>query len=81
MSGAQAEFGYLLFEGIGVGRRQVEGLMWLSVARLSSPGDPAIQARHEQAFSMADEEDRRDAVAMAEAWLSSNGTGAVARSK
>ena len=79
--GAQAEFGYLLYEGIGVDRRQVEGLMWLSVARLSSPGDPAIQARHEQAFSTADEEDRRDAVAMAEAWLSSNGAGTVARTK
>lgn len=79
--GAQAEFGYLLYEGIGVGRRKVEGLMWLSVARLSSPGDPAIQARHEQAFSTADEDDRRDAVAMAEAWLASNGKAAVARSK
>lgn len=71
--GAQAEFGYLLYEGIGVGRRPVEGLMWLSVARLSSPGDPVIQARHEQAFSTADEDDRRDAMAMAEAWLASNG--------
>jgi len=72
-AGAQAEFGYLLYEGIGVGRRPVEGLMWLSVARLSSPGDPVVQARHEQAFSTADEDDRRDAMAMAEAWLASNG--------
>ena len=71
--GAQAEFGYMLYEGIGVGRRPVEGLMWLSVARLSSPGDPVVQARHEQAFSTADEDDRRDAMAMAEAWLDSNG--------
>ena len=57
--GAQAEFGHMLYEGIGVDRRPVEGLMWLSIARLSSPGDPLIQARHEQAFSTADEEQRR----------------------
>ena len=45
--GAQAEFGHMLYEGIGMDRRPVEGLMWLSIARLSSPGDPLIQARHE----------------------------------
>lgn len=79
--GAQAEFGYLLYEGIGVGRRPVEGLMWLSVARLSNPGDPLVQARHEQAFSAADEDDRREAMAMAEAWLDTNGAGSLARAK
>ena len=35
--GAQAEFGHMLFEGIGVDRRPVEGLMWLSIARLIEP--------------------------------------------
>src|SRR5215207_1630194 len=49
--GAQSEFGYMLYEGIGVGRRPIEGLMWLSIARLSAPGDERIQARHEQVFS------------------------------
>ena len=78
--GAQAEFGRMLYEGIGVGRRPVEGLMWLSVARLSDPGDPMIQARHEQAFSTADEEDRREAIAMAEAWLGSHGAATQAQS-
>ena len=52
--------------GIGVDRRPVEGLMWLSIARLSSPGDPLIQARHEQAFSTAGEEQRRQAMTLAE---------------
>ena len=35
--GAQAEFGHMLYEGIGMDRRPVEGLMWLSIARLIEP--------------------------------------------
>jgi TPR repeat protein len=77
--GAQAEFGHMLFEGIGMERRPVEGLMWLSIARLLSPGDPVIQARHEQAFSTADEEQRRQAMAMAETWVAHNTGGAQAQ--
>jgi TPR repeat protein len=77
--GAQAEFGHMLYEGLGIERSPVEGLMWLSVARLSSPGDPMIQARHEQAFSTASETDRRQAIGMAEAWLAHNGAGAQAQ--
>jgi len=77
--GAQAAFGHMLFEGIGMDRHPVEGLMWLSVARLSSPGDPLIQARHEQAFSTAGEEQRRDAMAMAETWIAHNGGGEQAQ--
>jgi len=73
--GAQAEFGHMLFEGIGVERRPIEGLMWLSIARLLSPGDPVIQARHEQAFSTAGEDERRQAVAMAETWIAHNNSG------
>jgi uncharacterized protein len=71
--GAQAEFGHMLFEGIGIERRPVEGLMWLSIARLMSPGDPLVQARHEQAFSTANEDQRREAMAMAETWIQHNG--------
>jgi exopolysaccharide production negative regulator len=77
--GAQAEFGHLLYEGIGVDRRPVEGLMWLTIARLSSPGDPVIQARHEQAFSTADESQRREAMALAEAWVAHRTGGAQAQ--
>jgi uncharacterized protein len=77
--GAQAEFGHMLFEGIGVERRPVEGLMWLSIAKLQSPGDPAIHSLHEQAFSTADEELRRQAMAMAETWIAHNTGGAQAQ--
>jgi TPR repeat protein len=77
--GAQAEFGHMLFEGIGMDRRPIEGLMWLSIARLSSPGDPLIQARHEQAFSTASEDQRREAMGMAEVWIAHNTGGAQAQ--
>jgi TPR repeat protein len=74
--GAQAEFGHMLYEGMGIERGAVEGLMWLSIARLSSPGDPLIQAQHEQAFSTASEDQRRQAMGMAEAWIAKRGAGA-----
>lgn len=69
---AQAEFGHMLYEGIGVGRRPAEGLKWMTIARLSSPGDPQIQARHEEAFSTASEEDRRRAIEEAQEWIDDN---------
>jgi TPR repeat protein len=79
--GAQAEFGRMLYDGIGVDRRPVEGLMWLSIARLATPGDPLIQARHEAAFSTASEQQRRDAMAQAEAWMARNNVGTQAHAQ
>ena len=73
--GAQAEFGAMLYQGVGVEPRPVEGLMWLSIARLSSPGDPAIEARHQQVFATADEDQRLQAAALAKDWVSSNVAG------
>jgi TPR repeat protein len=77
--GAQAEFGHMLYEGIGLERRPLEGLTWLTIARLASPGDPVIQAYHEQAFSTADEELRRQAMSAAESWTKRRGGGAQAQ--
>ena len=67
--GAQAEFGSMLYQGLGVGRNATEGLMWLSIAKLLSPSDPLVQSRHEQAFSTASEEERRRAMVLAEEWV------------
>jgi TPR repeat protein len=78
---AQAEFGRMLYEGIGVDRRPVEGLMWLSIARLARPGDPLIQARHEAAFSTASEEQRREGMQQAEEWMSRNVVRTQARAQ
>lgn len=66
---AQAELGQLFYEGTGVERSIVKGLMWLTIARLNGHGDPVIQAQHEQAFSTADEKERKTATALAEDWI------------
>ncbi len=79
--GAQAEFGHMLYEGIGMDRRPIEGLMWLTIARLSNPGDPVIQGKHEQAFSTASEDERREAMALAEAWIAHRTGGAQAQAQ
>jgi hypothetical protein len=67
----------MLYEGIGVERRPLEGLMWLSIARLSSPADPVIQALHEQAFATSDADQRKQAMALAQERVS----GAIGRTQ
>ncbi len=66
---AQAEFGRLLFDGIGLRRNPVRGLMWLSVARHNRIDDPEIQTLHEHALALASESERRTAAALTEEWL------------
>lgn len=66
---AQAAFGRLLFEGVGVARNPTEGLMWLDVAAHSAEGDPDIDAMREEAFATASEEERSRAMAQAQSWL------------
>lgn len=71
---AQAAFGRLLFEGIGVARNPTRGLMWLDLAAQSSGGDSAIQDLREDAFATASEIERNTAMAQAEAWLTKRGS-------
>jgi hypothetical protein len=66
---AQAQLGKLMLEGVGIQKSPVKGLMWLSIAQFGGRGDPAIQALHEEAFSAAEEAQRRAAVALAEDWV------------
>jgi len=66
---AQAQLGRLMLEGAGIQKSPVKGLMWLSIAQLGGRGDPTIQALHEEAFSAAEEAQRRAAVALAEDWV------------
>ena len=66
---AQAEFGRLLFDGIGMRRNPVRGLMWLTVARRTGAKDAEIQALHESAFALATESERRTAEVLTEEWL------------
>ncbi len=69
---AQALLGYLLFQGEGVAREPLVGLMFLSIGRLRAPNDAWIQQMHEHAFSLASEDQRRGAMTMSEDWLARN---------
>ena len=70
---AQALLGRLLFEGEGITRQPIVGLMFLSIARARAGGsDLWIWRMHEEAFSLATEAERRTATAMAEDWLARN---------
>ncbi len=71
--GAQALLGHMLFEGDGVTRQPVVGLMFLTIARDRALNtDSWIQKLQEQAFSVATETERRTALAMADDWIGKN---------
>jgi TPR repeat protein len=69
----QALLGHLLFEGEGVQRQPVLGLMFLTLARSrATPDQQWIFDMHEEAFSVATETERRTATALAEDWMEKN---------
>jgi TPR repeat protein len=71
--GAQALLGHLLFEGDGVKREPVVGLMFLSVAReRADPSQRWVYEMQEEALSVASESERRTAMALAEDWMEKN---------
>jgi TPR repeat protein len=72
---AQAMLGNLLFQGDGVQRQPVIGLMFLTVAgERAEPGDTGqwIRDMQENAFSLATETERRTATALAAEWMAKN---------
>ena len=71
--GGQALLGHLLFEGDGVPRQSVLGLMYLTVAReRAKPSETWIFEMQERALSIATENERRTAMALADDWLEKN---------
>lgn len=75
--GAQGLLGQMLFTGEGdLQRRSVQGLMWLTIARSRAQGatDDWIRDAQEQAFSVASEQERRQAVQLARDWIAKNGS-------
>ncbi|MEP1169771.1 MAG: tetratricopeptide repeat protein, partial [Alphaproteobacteria bacterium] len=67
---AQALLGHLLFEGDGVPRQAVLGLMYLTIARDQAEAtDRWIFDMQERAVSVATENERRTAMALAGDWL------------
>lgn len=74
----QALLGHLLFEGDGIARQAVDGLMLLTIALARSNGDERwIADLHEQARSAATESEWYAAKARADEWLAAN-TGQIA---
>jgi TPR repeat protein len=73
-SASQALLGHLLINGQGVPRQRAKGLMWLTLAReasTESTKDKWISSLYEEAFSSADESDRRLALALLEQYIQS----------
>lgn len=73
--GAMALLGQMLFTGdVEVPRRSIQGLMWLTIARARAQGssDDWIRDAQEQAFSVASEPERRQAVKLAQDWIAKN---------
>ena len=66
---AQAMFGRLLLQGIGVRRNTVYGLMWLSIAKQKRKSDAEIRLHQEQAFSAASEMERSMAMELVQDWF------------
>lgn len=69
---AQALLGELLFKGDdGVPRQGARGLMWLTLARDSAtrPDDKWVVELHEEAFAQATPDERAQALAYLEKWL------------
>jgi TPR repeat protein len=75
----QALFGHLLFEGDGIAREPVEGLMYLTVAlaRATTPDLAWIRDMHEAARSAATPEEWAAARSLADQWLASNAVKAT----
>lgn len=76
-AGAMAVLGQLLFTGDeAVPKRTVQGLTWLTIARARASGggdDEWIRDAQEQAFSVASEQERRQAVQAAQSWIARGG--------
>jgi TPR repeat protein len=73
---AQAKLGEMLVRGDQIEPNPVHGLMWLTIAlkrsELTHHEDASIRSAHEEAFSLASEDERRKAIALADQWLMDN---------
>lgn len=68
---AQVTLGDLLLDGEKIPRQPVNGLKWLTIARMLDSGNIHIRDRQEAAFALADPKVRKLAVTMAEEWVNS----------
>lgn len=68
-AGAQAQLGMLLLKGEGMRRNSVKGLMWLALARRQAADNANIVSLHREAFSSAEEDERKTAIVLADKWI------------
>ncbi|WP_414474162.1 tetratricopeptide repeat protein [Microvirga sp. M2] len=71
-SPSQALLGHMLMNGQGVPRQRAKGLMWLTLARESAAAsgkDQWIESLYQEAFSSAEESDRKLALALLEQYI------------
>lgn len=76
---AQYRLGEMLIKGDEIEPNPVHGLMWLTIALeradMAHQDDGEIRRAHEDAFSLASEDERRKAIALAQQWLVDNDPG------
>ncbi len=72
---AQMKLGDLLLEGDVLPQQPVNGLKWLTVARILDSNNPQVLDRQEAAFALADESTRQKAVELANEWVNGGGDG------
>lgn len=70
---AQLQLGDLLLSGERIPRQPVNGLKWLTIARLLDGDNVDVRDRQEAAFALADSDTRRIAVSLAEDWVNGKG--------
>ncbi|MBL4785988.1 MAG: sel1 repeat family protein [Cohaesibacteraceae bacterium] len=61
--------GDMLFYGKGLNPQPVNGLKWLTVARMLNPESETIRIAQDDAFSIASKEERRIAVRLSNDWI------------
>lgn len=71
--GAQLTLGSMLLDGERVPKQPVNGLKWLTIARMLDSTNPEVLDRQEAAFALADEDTRKKAVDLANQWVNSGG--------
>nr|WP_321979815.1 tetratricopeptide repeat protein [uncultured Cohaesibacter sp.] len=70
---AQLELGEQLLDGSILPQQPVNGLKWLTIARILDSTNPEVLDRQEAAFALADDSTRKKAVSLANEWLDSGG--------
>lgn len=70
---AQADLGYMFFEGKKLPRNAPLGLMYLTLANDGAPDNMKIKERYSESMANASDEERKNALLLIEKWVGSEG--------